>query len=294
MSDKPLVTIGLPVYNSATYLRQSIESLLGQTWSDFILIISDNASTDGTTEICLSYAQKDPRIRYYRNDENIGLPRNFTRVANLTETKYLKWSTADDYNDPTFVEKALAVMEQDPSIVLCYPKTIRVDKDGENPRPYEDNLHLIQDDPSDRFRESFARIGLAHQLQGLIRVSLLKRTHLYQPYLHSDVDLLAELTLYGKFYELPERLYYRRLHPECGSWKRGDLDHQKKYYLAARDPNPSIGFRRKWRRQQSNYAAVLSAPIPLYKKLDLCAWLSVRLVKHAIGQAGKAVSARQN
>ena len=86
MSDKPLVTIGLPVYNSETYLRQSLDSLLAQTHSDFVLIISDNASTDGTADICRSYAKKDSRIRYYRNTENIGLPRNFNRIAKLTMT----------------------------------------------------------------------------------------------------------------------------------------------------------------------------------------------------------------
>ena len=91
MPDKPLVTIGLPVYNSEKYLRQSLESLLAQTYSNLVLIISDNASTDGTADICASYAQVDSRIKYYRNAENIGLPRNFNQIARLTETKYLKW-----------------------------------------------------------------------------------------------------------------------------------------------------------------------------------------------------------
>jgi glycosyltransferase involved in cell wall biosynthesis len=280
MSDKPLVTIGLPVYNSETYLRQSIESLLAQTYSDFVLVISDNASTDGTADICHSCAKKDSRIRYYRNDENIGNPRNFNRIAKLTETRYLKWSTSDDYCDPTFVEKALAVMEQDPSIILCYPKTTLIDGDGQNPRPYEDNLHLMQDDPSERFREPFLRSGLAHQHLGLIRVSLLRQTHLLRTHVASDYNLHAEMALHGKFYELPERLFYRRFHPTSGSWKRGDSKHQAKYYLAAKQKNQSF---KNWRALHADFASVLSAPIPVSKKLKLFAWLSMRFVRQSRG-----------
>jgi len=84
MSEKPLVTIGLPVYNSEKYLPQSIESLLGQTYSDFVLLISDNASTDSTADICASYAAQDSRVKYCRNEENIGNPRNFNPVFDLT------------------------------------------------------------------------------------------------------------------------------------------------------------------------------------------------------------------
>ncbi|MGH7626187.1 MAG: glycosyltransferase family 2 protein, partial [Gemmatimonadaceae bacterium] len=104
MTSSPLVTIGLPVYNSERFLEQSLQSLLAQTWSDFVLIISDNASTDGTAELCTRYAQADARIRYYRNETNIGNPRNFNRVFALTATPYLKWSTSDDYWAPTFLE----------------------------------------------------------------------------------------------------------------------------------------------------------------------------------------------
>ena len=134
----PKVTIGLPVYNSERYLSESLDSLLGQTYRDFILIINDNASTDGTAEICQRYVEADPRIRYFRNDINIGNPRNFNRVFELTTTPYLKWSTADDYWAPTFLEKAIKVMEQDPTIVLCYPQAILVDANGENPQNYDD------------------------------------------------------------------------------------------------------------------------------------------------------------
>ena len=73
MSAVPRLSIGLPVYNGENFLAESIESLLGQSYEDFELIISDNASTDGTEDICRSYAQQDSRIRYIRQPHNIGL-----------------------------------------------------------------------------------------------------------------------------------------------------------------------------------------------------------------------------
>lgn len=276
MPDNPLVTIGLPVYNSETYLSQSIESLLAQTYSDLVLIISDNASTDGTMDICHSYASKDSRIRYYRNDENIGLPRNFNRIVDLTETRYLKWSTADDYSDPTFIEKAVSVMEQDTSIVLCYPKTTLVDNNGENPRPYEDNLHLMQDDPVERFYELFSRIELVNAILGLTRVSVLNQTHLYRTHFGSDNNLIAEMTLYGKIYELPERLFFRRFHPDSSSWRRSDPNHLAKYYFAEGEKNQSQKY---WRRHFADFASVFSAPISVLKKLRLFVWLGIRFVR---------------
>ena len=90
MADSPLVTIGLPVYNSERYLEESLKSLLAQTYSEFVLIISDNASTDGTPAICQKYADADPRVKYYRNDSNIGNPGNFNRIFELCKTRYLK------------------------------------------------------------------------------------------------------------------------------------------------------------------------------------------------------------
>ena len=150
MDEACLVTVGLPVYNSARYVRQSLDSLLAQTFRDFVLIISDNASTDGTAEICEQYAATDPRVRYFRNDANIGNPRNFNRIAELTETRYLKWSTADDSWEPRFLELAFEVMESDPTIALVIRRPFSSMR-WCNPRNYDDVLHLVQDDPADRF-----------------------------------------------------------------------------------------------------------------------------------------------
>jgi glycosyltransferase involved in cell wall biosynthesis len=256
------------VYDSEQHLPQSMDSLLAQTYRDFVLVISDNASRDGTARICQEYAARDARVRYTRNDVNIGNPRNFNRVFSLTTTKYLKWATADDFWEPTFLERAVAIMENDDTLALCYPKTFVVDEKGQNPTPYEDNLHLVQDDPADRFLRLLDVIGLAHQHLGLIRTSMLRRTHLLGAYVGSDIVLLAELSLYGRFYELPERLFYRRFHPKSGSWKRTDDKHQAERYLAARE-SKRTGLK-TWQRHVGLLAAVQRAPLPWRVKLRLC------------------------
>src|ERR1051325_8805772 len=142
MADNPPVTIGLPVYNSERFIAQSLDSLLAQTYGDFRIIISDNASTDGTPDLCNDYARRDKRVFYSRNAVNIGASPNFNRVFALSESPYFKWATADDYWAPSMLEKCVRILESAPTIALCYPKTTLVDAEGKNPQPYEDNLHL--------------------------------------------------------------------------------------------------------------------------------------------------------
>jgi glycosyltransferase involved in cell wall biosynthesis len=276
MADSPLITIGLPVYNSEQYVKQSLDSLLAQTCTNFVLIVSDNASTDDTGRICKEYAAADSRVKYFRNEVNIGNPRNFNRVFELCSTRYLKWSTADDYWHPTFLERALDIMEGDPSIALCYPQAVLIDADGRNPTNYDDVLHLVQEDPADRFLGLISRIKLAHQHLGLIRTSLLRQTHLLGTYVASDINLLAELALYGKIFELPHRLFFRRFHKDSGSWKRGDSDHEARRYHAATTTR-SAGLKR-WRSHLSFFSAVNASPLPLGSKIRIYRHLTRRMV----------------
>jgi glycosyltransferase involved in cell wall biosynthesis len=276
MTDSPLITIGLPVYNSERYLTQSLDSLLAQTYRDFVLVISDNASTDRTAEICRSYAEADRRVQYFRNDTNIGNPRNFNRVCSLVTTKYLKWSTSDDLWAPDFLERALEIMERDPTVAVCHPQAYLVDADGGILQAYDDDLHLVQEDPADRFIALLERIKLAHQHLGLIRMSDLGQAHLLGTHVGSDYNLLAELTLYGKFYQLPERLFFRRFHEKSGSWKRGDAKHEAATYHAA--ANAARFKATKWPRHVGFFSAVNRAPLPIRTKAKLYRFLSRRML----------------
>ncbi len=290
MAATPLVTIGLPVYNSERYVAQSLESLLNQSYRDFRLIISDNASTDGTAEICQDYARRDARIDYHRNAENIGLSPNFNRVFALSQSKYFKWSTSDDYWAPTFLERAVAILERDARIVLCYPKTTLVDAQGANPEAYEDNLHLMSDSARERFIALMEKIRLSHQHLGVVRADLVRRTHLLGPHQDSDINLLAELALHGKFYEIPERLFFRRFHQDSSSWSRKDEGHQERRYHSAASARIKLT---AWRWHQAFFRAVSGAPITLRDKLALYLYLArrmrwdrVRLTRELLAKSG--------
>ncbi len=262
----PRVSIAVPAYNCEAYIAQSLDSLLGQTYGDFELVISDNASTDGTEEICRRYAARDSRVRYFRRADNIGGPGNFRYVFSLCEGQYHKWSTADDFWDTAFLQKSVALLDQRADVVLCYPKTRLVDPDGQTIEDYEDNLHLISDSPRQRFTDLLTHIGLCNAHLGLIRRAAMLRTRLIGAEQNSDTHFLAEMSLYGKFWLIPEWLFFRRYHEQSSSWNRTDAEHQRAYYA----PGGRAYFgMHTWRRYVHLSRAVWKAPIAATEKLGL-------------------------
>jgi glycosyltransferase involved in cell wall biosynthesis len=266
LSKQPLVTIGMPVYNSERHLAQSIESLLAQTHRDFVLVISDNASTDGTADICQRYVRRDARVQYFRNPVNVGMTGNFNRVFELTHTKYLKWSTADDFWAPDMLADAVAVMEADPSIALCYPKTIIVDGEGREQGRYEDKLHLMQDDPAERFLAVIENVRLVNHHLGLLRTDAIRRTGQFGKHVSADIGFVAEMSLYGKFFEVKKYQFYRRFHTESSSWNRGDDEQEARRFHAANVRRVPFN---TWLYHRAFSRAVLHSPLSFGKKLKL-------------------------
>lgn len=211
-SEQPKVSIGLAVYNGEKYLEQAIESILAQTFADFELILSDNASTDGTAEICQRYAAADPRIRYHRNPTNIGGANNENLTFKLSRGQYFRWAAHDDLLSPVLLEKCVAVLDQDPTIVLCHTAINAIDE-------YDRNLKFISrnNGGAPTAYERFSRIAssrdFCEETYGLIRASALQKTRLQLNYTGSDRTLLCELSLYGRFHEISEPLFYKRFHP---------------------------------------------------------------------------------
>ena len=116
----PKVSIGLPVRNGEDTLRIAIDSLLAQDYQDFELIISDNASTDETSKICLDYARRDSRVQFRRNDTNVGAAENFNGVFRSSRGKYFMWAAHDDRWHSSYVGRCLAGLEQNRDVVLCF------------------------------------------------------------------------------------------------------------------------------------------------------------------------------
>ncbi len=208
----PRVSVCLPVYNGGKYLRVAIDSILAQTFSDFELIISDNASTDQTEEICKEYADRDPRIRYYRHARNRGGSWNFNHTVELARGEYLKWASHDDVLAPRFLEACVEALDRAPGAVLASPRTLKIDEQGRESARI--TLRLRTDAPSPAVRFSDLAIGPhgCYEGSGLIRLAVLRKTPLIAPYAGSDRVLLARLGLMGEFREVPEYLFYSRSH----------------------------------------------------------------------------------
>jgi glycosyltransferase involved in cell wall biosynthesis len=208
------VQLGLPVYNGEDYLEGALRSILAQTYSDFELLICDNASTDRTQAICRDYASSDDRIRYFRNAENLGLVRNFNRVFALSDAEYFGFVSHDDDRAPTFVEKCVAALDRDPAVVLAMSHVQLIDYAGRPVAQYDEQLlfpNEMAPEPHKRFRDLILTPHLCIDDYGIIRSSALRKIQpLYASHDGNDRNMLAELSLYGKFYHVPEVLFYWR------------------------------------------------------------------------------------
>jgi len=222
----------MPVYNGERYLKDAIDSILGQTFEDLELLIVDNASTDATPLIASEYGARDPRLKYVRFRENYGPAHNWNASFKLSSGRYFKWAAYDDVCAPEFIERCVAVLDKNPSAVLAYPLTVGIDETGQRIgipavvgpgyEPTEDYVDQTQaslrlmtsEDPVSRFRSLLHALWNAHFLYGVIRSDVLARSSLHPSHYAGDHLLLAELSLYGPFCQVPEELFFLRIHRE--------------------------------------------------------------------------------
>ena len=120
---KPKLSIGMPIYNAEKFLRSRLDSLLSQTFTDFELIISDDASVDSTSEICREYISKDKRVQYIRQEKNIGGINNFHFVLHKAKGEYFFWAAQDDVILPGFIEKNLEVLKNEK--IVCSASQVK-------------------------------------------------------------------------------------------------------------------------------------------------------------------------
>lgn len=212
----PKVSVGLPVYNGQDYVGEAISSILCQTFGDLELIISDNASSDRTEEICRGFAATDTRVRYYRQKRNRGAAPNYNFVFEKARGQFFKWAAHDDVVHPTFLERAVGILDTQPDVALVYSKVRKIDEHGEMIGTYdaqEDRLRLTSTKPHVRFGDMICVPHNCVGFFGLMRVEQLSLTDLHAPYEGADRTLLAEMALMGFVLRIPEYLIDRRDHP---------------------------------------------------------------------------------
>jgi glycosyltransferase involved in cell wall biosynthesis len=219
MEDKtPRVSIGMPVYNGENYLANALDSLLHQTFMDLEIVISDNASTDTTQEICEAYARMDARIRYHRNDTNLGPGPNYNRAFLLSRGEYFQWAAHDDLFAPDYIEKCVRVLDNDPSVVLCHAKTCFIDSQGTVTGSYDHHKPSDSSEPHIRFGALIMNVK-CFEIFGVIRSSAMRQTPLQGSFGHADGILLVRLGLLGRFHEIPEFLFFNRDHADKSIYK---------------------------------------------------------------------------
>jgi glycosyltransferase involved in cell wall biosynthesis len=230
----PLVSIGFPVYNGEKLLRQAMDSVLAQDFEDFEVIVCDNASTDRTAAICQEYAQRDARVRYFRNETNIGASPNHNRVFELSRGKYFAWMAHDVEQLPGMLSRCVREMNLNaPPVVLAYPRCLQIDENG---RPLDDRAPTIASHdprPHRRMGEVIRQISFVTQHYGLFLADALRRTRLNGSYPSSDYVLTAEMAMLGELREIPEVLVRRRNESQHGT--RAVL-HDKQAWAAWLDP----------------------------------------------------------
>lgn len=207
----PRVSICLPVFNGARHVRAAIESILLQSFDDFELVISDNASTDGTREICLAATEQDDRVHYCRAEINRGLAWNFNHAFKQARGNYLAWIGHDDIMARSYIQRCVEALDRSPECVLCFSNANYIDDTGLVITPVELQNPGESKFPSDRFAKILYD-DLCDPICGVMRTEVLLQTRLHGPYADSDRVLLAELGMRGQFCFLPDRLYSRRMH----------------------------------------------------------------------------------
>lgn len=210
----PRVSIGLPVYNGEDYLEQAIGSVLRQTFEDLELVICDNASTDRTGEICRAAAAADERVRYLRNERNLGAAPNYNRAWAESSGQYFKWIAHDDRIKPIYLTTTLAALEADPSAVLCNTVIDQIDAEGKHLGCYRS---VLGECAAPRLAQRLAALVLQSHTNmdffGLIRRSAMVGSLLHQAYPNADRAFLAQMALRGKLLQLEQPLIEIREHP---------------------------------------------------------------------------------
>jgi glycosyltransferase involved in cell wall biosynthesis len=211
--DSPLVSICLPVHNGETYAPEAIRSILNQTFEDFELIISDNASTDRTGDICRDAAARDSRVRYYRADANRGLAWNHNRAFQVARGSYLAWIGHDDVMGSEYIGQCVKALKGDSGAVLAFSNFNYIDDQGNVIQRVCNQNSGASDRPSVRLY-SILKDTMCDPIYGLMNIEVLKQTCLHHGFADSDRVLLVEMGLRGRFELVPDYLFSRRMHTE--------------------------------------------------------------------------------
>lgn len=204
-----LVTVGMTIFNEAQWLRQALESILQQSYSDLEILVLDNASTDGSAAIAEEIAREDPRVSHVRHDRNLGANENYHRGVLQAGGEYFMMAAGHDLWEPDYVSTLVAALVECPQAVLAFGDGIPISEDGHRLPPKHDFCS------TEGVRSPLHRFNLymwAGQMPayGLIRTDALRRIRTNLPVVASGQVFLQELAILGEFVSRPHAVFYRR------------------------------------------------------------------------------------
>ncbi|HET6738863.1 MAG TPA: glycosyltransferase family 2 protein [Kribbella sp.] len=295
MTSHPRLSIGLPVYNGEDYLAQSLDAVLGQTYTDFELILSSNASTDGTDDICRDYARRDSRITFHRQERNIGAAPHHDFVFRKSHGELFKWASGDDLWARDLVARCVALLDAHPDAILAHSYTAAIDGEDTVIQALEYPLHTDAPDAPERLRSMLFDGDLPGAIQaddfyGVIRADVLRNVKPHDSFYHADQVFMAEVALHGRFLQVPDWLYFRRHHdgralqanPTISSWSR-NLDPKRSNKLV----NPPARLVAEY--ILGYFAAVRRAPLTASERREcnrhIRHWLATRVTRRLPGHS---------
>jgi glycosyltransferase involved in cell wall biosynthesis len=296
-SSMPKLSIGIPVFNGEALLPELLDSLLAQTFADFEILICDNASSDGTPQICGEYERRDSRIRYIRNKRNVGAIANFNRVFELSAAPLFKWAAHDDLYHKAYLDACVRLLEENPDVILAHTGTAFIDEKSEllpfeqesgsfiepsTGRRYWADVPSIGDTPVaiKRFWQVLTRARWGSHMFGVVRREILQQTSLLPNFAGSDRAMLAELALLGRFRCATERLFLKRLHANA-SWA---LDQEALRSFLSTDGKR---YSRRLRQIKAFFGAPRGKPVGLVSKSVCFMLVAAHSAKVAIELVGQ-------
>jgi glycosyltransferase involved in cell wall biosynthesis len=292
MTTAPRLSLGLPVYNGEEYLAEALDALLGQSYEDYELIISDNASTDSTEEICRTYAAKDSRIRYIQLTKNIGAAPNHNFVFAEARGELFKWASHDDLYGRDLLLRCVEALDEQPNMILAHCWNAIIDGKGAVTQPFDYGLATDSPHAPTRFRSLLLEPG-GDDFYGVIRSDVLRRVKPHDSYHHADRTFVAEIALHGPFYQVPELQFFRRDHP--GRAERANPT--KRTRSANLDPRRADKLRHPTVRLLGEYVlgfvgAIRRAPLSSAQRVECYRYLGEWLTSRSRPGAGERIEDR--
>ena len=278
MNNNRLV-IALAVYNGENYLSQAIESILAQTFSDFKLLIGDNASNDGTEAICRDYARQDNRIVYHRHPENLGASANHNFLFQPGGAPYFKWAAHDDVLESDYLRQCIQLLDANPQLAIAHSRSLEINSENKQLKTYDCEPRLNGSRPQDRFY-SILWANYFNEVFGVMRTEMIAKTNLYGSYVGADRNFTAEMILQGDVGYVEEYLFLRRHHPEAFTAKLQDNASRLQWF----DPQAKTPiFLASYIKFQQYFASIIRLPLSLQERLACLKNLLTWAVQRSLG-----------